>query len=410
MYRQNNYTQGNFFRAVPVSRQPVVPGQSLALDLKLEFETPAFLRNLLTGGMAEVYSFYVPYRLLWNGWVDFISDPQSADAVPTTAVAMPSIFENVSSVGEQDDFNVFARRAYKLIYNQYFGSEQFGGAGAFWYDLTDDAETTQKPVRTNDQLLGKIMGASQSPDTDYTVDVAGVDPNQTVSIPLNDFRRAMNIAKSDRRADMTGDKYVDAMRRMGVNLNWAIQMAPEFLGKSMIEFGPKETRASYSSAEPAPDGSAATGRAYARFSEKVNHKTGRKFFAEHGIVMSVLVVRPFIWYGRFTAPQDSFAVNRENFFLGDNQAGIASLDLKNFGQDPAPIYAPRFQSLLSGMNQLGVIEAANPNWVVSGSPVSLSEMIYPTVTVQQDPILTQDFAVYARHVGLGPTPVRKSVL
>ena len=202
----------------------------IALDVSVMWESPPLNSQVLSGGVATLYAFYVPLRLLWSGWIDFIA--QDGGTVPTTSTNWAQMFEANAS---GNAVSSFYRRAYKLIYNQFFGSEKFGT----WYaNIETDTEVNTFLCRNLDQLAGHLVDSADAPDPTYIAAVSGAQ----ATISLNDFRKAMKEAYATRRADMTGDKYVDAMRRMGVALDWRVQMAPEFLGKSEVDFYPKRTR------------------------------------------------------------------------------------------------------------------------------------------------------------------------
>jgi hypothetical protein len=196
---------------------------------------------------------------------------------------------------------------------------------------------------------------------------------------------------------------------MGVDLNWSMQMAPEFLGKAAVEFDSKETRSSYTPAEPAPGGSAVTGRAYARYACKLNLRTPRKFFSEHGLIWVVAAVRPHVWNAAFQAPQDAFKNERSQMFLGDNQAGTGELDGTQLGLPAGLIYSPRFQWLRAGQNLVGV-KSTTP-WMVQNTPTGLAGLVYPeAVQTEDDDSLSQRMAFFTKYKGMGPTPVRANVM
>lgn len=399
MFRSNLYTEGQFFKPIPVFRQSVVPGQSVSLDLQIAFETDAFTSNILNGGMYAAYSFYCPYRLLWDQWMDFIGNVEGAPGnVPTSSQALPFLFERGAN-----QKNVWARRAHKLIYNEYFGSRDDQSGNAFYPDVTDDAETRNLFLRTTDQFNGKLMKANRAPDSTYDAPVAGA----VATISLNDFRQAMRNAQSLRRADMTGDKYVDAMRRMGVDLNWTMQMAPEVLGVTHREMDAKDTRAAFSGA---PGSNPQTGSAFARYQERFQHKTGRKFFAEHGIILSYLAVRPFDFNLGQNMPPDAVPTSRDDYFLGDNNAGVDTWTMSNWTTSNQDAYAPRFQHLRSGSNLIGVNSPTL--WFTGYAEPDLDGLIYPLLDVDQASQLQtgSQLAVFTRARSTGPTPVRANVL
>ena len=81
-FRQNTYNEGDPYLLIPVGRMDVVPGQTLSAKVQAKIQTVAFLQNVLSGGVAHIYAFYTPYRLLWDNWIDFASDPDTSLTVP----------------------------------------------------------------------------------------------------------------------------------------------------------------------------------------------------------------------------------------------------------------------------------------------------------------------------------------
>lgn len=400
-YRENTYTEASYYRLQPVARLDVVPGQSVTGKVAVKFESVAFLQNILSGGVAHLYAFYTPYRLLWEDWIEFASDPDTTLQVPSVPVQWASMFEKNANV------NCFGRRAYKLIYNQYFGSQQWNqGTITTWYDdITDDSDVSFKYLRTTDQFAGKLLPTDAAPDKAYTAPVTGTSPNQVATIQLNDFRRQMVRARSDRRAQMTGDKYVDAMQRMGVRLDWRVQMAPEFLGQTICEFDSQKTRSSFGD-DPAAN--TVLGRAFARYAGTMELNLGRHFFAEHGLIWFVAAVRPYALAKTTPAPFQALSKSRSSFYFGDNQAGQGQCNAADLGVGGNPAYYPSFQYLKSGQNLIG---AASPvPWVPEQNPPSIGRYVWPVVTTVDDDQLTLPLAFWTRCVFGGPTPVKTNAM
>lgn len=395
MFRQNLYNEGGFNTLIPVGRQQVVPGESKQIDLTVMWETPPMASQKLTGGVATLYAFYVPFRLVWSGWIDFIA--QDGGTVPTTTTPWALMYEG-GAAGQA--VSSFFRRSYKLTYNQFFGSDKFGR----WYTNVDaDTGTTVYTCRTLDQLNSHLVATADAPDPTYVAPVSGA--NATIS--LNEFRQAMKNAYSTRRADMTGDKYVDAMARMGVALDWRVQMAPEFLGKASMDFFPKRTRVTAETDTGAP---------VAYFSETMNLKVGRRFFAEHGYIFAVLLVRPnMINFGSGSslppdyAPQDAYQVDLEDFWLGDNQTGVSTMLAPTFHSGAGGGYMPRFGYLKWGQNLCGqrsdVATYGNP-WCMFDQPNGFDDAVYPASP--HDPAPEREFSVVVASAFRtdGPSPVK----
>jgi hypothetical protein len=406
MYRQNTYNEGYTYTLIPVHRQQVVPGQSVELTINSAFESPPFLGNLMSGGVASLYAFYVPHRLVWDQWVDFISDPQTGVTVPVNTVAWDFMFERLNPPNRAP--TVLFRRGYKLVYNEFFGNADFGN---FYGNVFNDAETSVKGLRTNDQFLGKVQGVATMPEQTYDADVTGTAPDMVATIELNELRKLLKLAKSARRSDQTGDKYVDAMRRLGVDLDWRVQMAPEFLGASHKEFQPKDTRATFSPSLPAVD-AANTGQSFSRYQENLHLHVGRKFFAEHGYVMVVAAVRPFAFNDGFKYPADGYVNEYQEFFLKDNQEGVDGFEQNQFMSGPAAanrLYTNRFQYLQSGHNMIGL--RSTVPFVPTDVSTDLPSAVYPSpLDIAQTEQLQNQLALFTRVQSGGPSPVRKGVI
>jgi len=393
----NAYNEGSFYQAIPVFRKAVVPGESLDLDINLIFQTVPFTKNIQSGGIATAYAFYVPNRLVWSGWVDFIARDPDATAVPTASQAWPQIFENTSQAR-----NVFMRRAYKLAYNQFFGNDDFG-TNAYYANIETDTDVSMKYTRVTDQFAGKIMNNADIASSTYVAPVTGTSPNQIATVTLDDFRQSMANAYSKRRGRMTGDKYVDAMARMGVSLDWRVQNAPELIGTAKMEFYPKESKSS---------DLATLGQPIAYFREQMRLKTRRAFCAEHGVVFAVIVIRPHVFIDDAKGAMDQWQTSIDDFFLGDNQVGSDTYpsNYVSGSSDASVIRVPKFQYLLSGCNVIGRTSSSAKSWVARDAATSIDRLVYNEVTVPQlTGVLDNQFCVTASSVANSRTPVKSNV-
>lgn len=400
MYRQNTYNEGSYYELLPVARKAVVPGESVAIDVTTVFETEAFGQNIMTGGIASLYAFYVPYRLVWDQWVAWIADPQNAATPPTSTTAWNLLFE-----GGTLAMSTLGRRAYKLIYNQYFGWDI--GVADYWYsNIATDTDVSLKRLRTTDQFNGKVQASGEAPAINAVYPVVA----SNVTIDLNELRRRLKDAKSNRRSDMTGDKYVDAMARMGVNLDWRVQNAPEMLGVAHREFLPKDTRAT----DPVN-----TGRAWSRYQEQLQLKTSRKFFAEHGVVFVVCAIRPHIFSVNARAAGDAamLNINRDLVFLGDNDAGtwVPEDPMLGAGAPGNNFRAPRFSAYRYGQNLTGntsYTSTGNQPWVPRLN-MTVNDVVYPSaslITAYVDQLPSGVLALCTSAKFVGPSPVRPNII
>ena len=385
----NFYNQGDAYSLIPTLRTPVVPGETLNFKMDLKVQTAAMTKNLLMGGILRHYLFYVPNRLVWDEWVQFISqDDDWAGTFPTTTANWPMMFErNIPDV-PGDKVSSLPRRAYKLIYNQFFGEEDVS-ANTWYANIETDTDTTVKRCLNTDQYISKVR-------MDSGMDLDTFDAT-TQPIDLLAFDQAMRNARSKRRANFSGDKYVDTLRRMGVNPDWRIQMAPEFLGTVGMELKPGRTFNTTGTNQ---------GQAVARFAADVKHHVKNKRFTEHGYVMGVLLFRPHMVNHLYGAPPDAIQQKVEDFYLGDN-AGIMDIQNEELIADYSgnDLYTHRFAANQFGINTYGL----DDDWAILDSSVQAEDVIYPALSQlpTQNEIGGDEVAVAAHTHVTGRTPFKR---
>ena len=396
------YTQGDTYNLIPILRQQVVPGQTVNIQDEVNLKTAAFSTNLTTPSLMSVWYFYVPHRLVWDGWTDFISKEEGAPSFPETNTAGAYFFDKFPA-GNTNGHSSLYRRAYKLIYNEYFGTESMGGFE--WYDdITDDTVVTPFNTRNPEQFVSKLK-----------VDTAAIaDPEFTVvsnQIPLNEFYRNMMNARSKQRSQMTGNKYVDTLARMGVDASWMISERPEFLGTKSKLVGPQLT---------ANTADTNTGYEIARYSCNLSVNISNKHFAEHGYIVGVASVRPIVvtvdrsandcipsMYTAGNAPTNEDWL--DSFYSADNTQTRDSItsyvvDVTTTQQ----AYAERFAYLKHGE----WLSGNGSSWAcVNNNPVTFNDLIYPNSNLFD---FTQELggsqvAITTSHKVGGKIPVGKSV-
>jgi hypothetical protein len=208
----------------------------------------------------------------------------------------------------------------------------------------------------------------------------------------------MMSARSQRKAGMSGDKYVDALRRMGVEPDWRIQQAPEFLGRHDIDVRPAKTFATAAST------GVAIGDSVARYEGTLEKRLGRKMFAEHGYIVGVFVMRPHLFNDQLDNPPDGQAQTIEDFYLADNLRSVDEYNERLVSiatTDSA--YAERFAYLRNGIHMYG----SGKTWLNTFAPDDLQEAVFvdsadvPT----GDQLGANQVAVHATLHSKGVTPV-----
>jgi len=274
-------------------RRAVMPGQTLDIGAQIRMRSAAL--NLNIGKVVHTTNFfYVPNRLLWDGWIDYITD--ETGTFPACNTADAKMFEDTIS-----NLNPFFRRAYKFIYNEYYGDEKIITP----YDVDDDTVATHtKPVLTLEQRFRGLQQASNFPAAEYVAPVVGAD----ATINHGDFSRSASEARRDFRFEKSGNKYVDFLRQFGANPEFNEQVAPEYLGGS--------TRDISARVQAASDG-ANLGALRSYYASDKTVRTGKKRFEEHGVVLGLTFLRPVL-FQEDLLPADARMRSADEFFRGNN--------------------------------------------------------------------------------------------
>lgn len=346
----------------PVGCVEVLPGDSFQHGASVLLRCSPLLSPVMHPIDVRLHHFFVPNRLTWDGWEDFItggSDGEGGDsgAYPTitvnsgTGFAEGSLADYLGVPTGVDDLPVCALpfRAYGMIWNEFFRDQDLQTelvvSTASGADTTTN-QTLQKcawqkdyftlarpwpqkgpditlplgetaPVvttgvapkftTTNDAGQQTIRGISgqrlwEGNDGAWAstaeikfASVSGLEADlaEATSSNVNDLRRAMALQRYQEARALYGSEYVDYLRfAFGVTSDDARLQRPEYLG------GGKQTIAFSEIVQSGPDGDDdGVGALKGHGIAAMRSNRYRRFFNEHGWVISLMSVRPRSMYG-----------------------------------------------------------------------------------------------------------------
>ena len=118
---------------IPIMCDEVVPGDMLTIGNEMVIRYQPLVAPILHEVNAYVHYFFVPYRILWDEWEDFITRGVTGDLEPViprwspTNNALLSLWDYLGfPVGVVPTGALpldFPRRAYNLVYNEYYRDE-----------------------------------------------------------------------------------------------------------------------------------------------------------------------------------------------------------------------------------------------------------------------------------------------
>lgn len=338
---------------VPIGLTEVLPGDSIQHATSLLLRTQPLVTPVMHPVHVRIHHWYVPHRLVWNDWENFITGgPENDDPV-----TFPTITINNAAVGSLADYlgiptgvaqnvavSALPFRAYAAIFNEWYRDQDL--VSLLGLDKTDGVDTTtnttlqfcawekdyftsarpwaQKgaevvlPLGTSAPVVGTgddipVFGngidgnfnlVTNADDTiRASVNTTGAgnltwqqtkleaDLSGATSASINDIRLAMALQRYSEARARYGSRYTEYLRYLGVKSSDARLQRPEYLG------GGKQTIQFSEVLQTSPDaGGGVVGSLKGHGIAATRSNRYRRFFEEHGYVISLLSVKPRTMY------------------------------------------------------------------------------------------------------------------
>jgi hypothetical protein len=355
----------NMGEIIPISCVEILPGDSVQQDSAALVRVTPQLKPVMHPVEAEITHYFVPNRILWSGWEDFITGV-SATPPPTITGGAHTEGDLSDYLGVYDDasndFSALPVRAYNKIFNDYWRDQDLVS------EVSEDTNTIQKaawkkdyftaartvsqagssvtlPIGTEAPVLG-IGKANQtyasSSGTMYESGASGTtsyssyadsadfaieeDPDNSgyphiyadltsaTGVDIRDFREALAVQRYNEARARYGDNYVDYLRYLGIRPSDARLQRPEYLagGRQSVAFSEVIQSAYNSNASTQP------GDLYGHGLAAMRTNRFRRFFEEHGWLISLMVVRPRAIYVN-GLPRKFSKTTKEDYFQKELQ-------------------------------------------------------------------------------------------
>jgi len=331
---------------VPCGLLEVLPGDTVQQATNALIRFAPMLAPVMHPMHARIHHWYVPHRLVWEDWEDFItggSDGMDASVFPTiTSVAGFAVgglhdYMGVPPGVANTVISALPARGYNLIWNEWYRDQDLQselvidlGSGA---DTTTavglqsvcwekDYFTTSRPWEQKGPTisvpvsgLGTPTGAGSTTDyaganavkesaglTAYANAYASNDVGSEflmrtlssgglpdVNLSLSNLREAFALLRFEEARARFGSRYTEYLRYLGVRSSDARLQRPEYLGggKQTIQFSEVLQTAPTAIADNEDVG---TMRGHGIGGARSNRY--RRFFEEHGYVFSFLSIKP----------------------------------------------------------------------------------------------------------------------
>ena len=366
---------GSFHTTLPVGTlrpsffYEVSPGESWSGSMDISGISAPTNGLVMNRMFLDHFTFYVPYRVLWEEWPQFISGGQTGNTNPPIPSSFPSFTPMMYGANPQDidenlgdGFNQFWCKqkthadpdspdvfgvnalpvwAYYLIWNTCFRPP---GTNPLDYPVTTPS-TLAAFYRNNDYFVRWSEQYSSS----GALDTTNVDT----------FRNSLAKDMFDKTRLYYGDKYTDFLRALGVSAQRSLVDEPELLGmtKHKMQYR-RVSNLAGTQEEPLGEKS---GYYEANFSAKIK----KSFFPEHGIIMGVYALRPEApivsashpSFAKGVSVDADYDSNRSSYWSPEfdakkqqhqNPALVVQNDATSFST--ANIITPNYLDLKSGFN------------------------------------------------------------
>ena len=337
---------------IPVCCLEVLPGDSLRHVTSALLRVQPLLAPVMHPVVVRFHHWFVPNRLIWDEWEDFITGGDTGDVVPTfptldsggAGVVSGSLADYLGIPPGVPNLNYSAlpTRAYNLIYNEFYRDQDIisevaqDNQNILLCGWEKDYFTTTRPwpqkgtevtlplgtfapvvrknpydgnmeVRLSDGSLSNAGGPltieavtgrlERNDGTNVLLDPNGqmlADLSNATAVSVNTVREAFAMQRYMEARARYGSRYTEYLRYLGVRSSDARLQRPEYLG------GGKQTIAFSEVLQTGPDFDANTGVADLKGHgiSAVRSRRYIRFFEEHGHVMTLMSVRPKAMYSQ----------------------------------------------------------------------------------------------------------------
>lgn len=333
---------------IPISCVEVLPGDTFRHRSTVMMRFAPMVAPPMHPVNVQVHHWFVPNRLVWDKWEEFITKKDPTLTVPkvTTNDTHKVMLEYMGVPPEAQTagtkVNALPVRAYNMIYNEFYRDQDIHAERAeedltiargcwqrdYFTTARQNAQqgsevqipfsSAQAPVHGigmvnktfgsgaavhetggNDYtyISGKYIGnTTGNSNTQLMIEEDPTNPGYpgiyadlsgaTGGIAISDFRKAVALARMADARNRFGDRYVDYLRYLRVNPRDGRLGRPEYLGGGRQTVAFSEVLATANGENNVVGDMAGHGIASLR------SRAYRRFFEEHGHVITMLVVRP----------------------------------------------------------------------------------------------------------------------
>lgn len=372
---------------VTVGMTEVAPGDTISGSTQCRLISESATKPVMNRTYLDLFSFYVPFRLVWDDWPEFIAgdDTKTIPLIAGTPNGRQYLTKMPDTALAQQQ-NAFGRRAYNLINNKFFRDPSLPE------DDLDQPGTLTAPLRTT-TLQQRLRSSAEL--TDQTIDTSGP------TISTQDIRTAFSQDRFNKTRAYYGNKYTDYLAALGVEASWSILDEPELIGRSTqtLKFVLTDATTEIDSVEP-DNTPSYVGSVGGKWQGTNKHSIRRTFAPEHGYIMTLATVRQDVNYGNSVGLICNNKTTRDQFYSPEfeterKQAWQAFTTVDQTGTQE--LVTEKFDDYRVGDNWYAFATNTafqNPTWLEAAAADNLNPDLirYPDAQTANDEFLNNQYA------------------
>ena len=227
--RQSGHkTSFNLGDIVPIYVDEVLPGDTRSIDVASLIRMSTPIAPIMDDIVMEFFAFFVPNRLVWSHWKQFMGESDVAGYNSSTEYTVPQgdIKPSDVSAGTLADYfglpygtsntaykvDLLIPRGYVKIYNRWFRNQNVEGL----VPVTDGDSDGTGAASMITLLKGDPLVAYKKPDY-FTTALPYAQKGAAISLPLGTYAPVVTLASEGFRGSQAAGGSVEAMRWRNVD-------------------------------------------------------------------------------------------------------------------------------------------------------------------------------------------------
>lgn len=388
-------SSGDMGKLYPLAIMEVLPNDSFMCASSVMVRLQPMLAPVYHGMDVRVHYWWVPNRVVWDGWEEFITGGQDGVDLGNLAHA-PKLKVTTRAPGDLLDhyglpptsgpssFNALPLMGYYAIWNEYYRDQDLEGEIPIdAFDMTGVSAVPETPIQYISWGKDSFTTARPWAEKGQSFEIPVVENK----VDLNNIRVASSLAKFQERRARYGSRYGEYIKsEFGILPASSTMGEPEYLGGGKARMAVSEVL------QTAPETGAGTpgteygvGDLYGHGIGAVRTRPWRRRFDEHGFIHCLLSVRP-----------DSIYMSGANrFWMNDQIIDWYQRDMQNLGPQFVKTGELRYTGTADDQNAFGFQDRfreyrENPSYV-SGNFRDTLKYWHMAREFDTTPVLGADF-------------------